>query len=418
MSAEQIKPGYKRTEVGVIPEDWALVKIGDLGTVVRGGSPRPAGDPKYFNGTFIPWLTVAALTNIPESQLLVSETVGHLTEEGSKHSRTLEKGTLIIANSGATLGVAKILGITCCANDGIAAIINHRGGYKEFVCHYINTKTSFLRDVVATGNGQPNLNTNLIREITVPQPPEIEQRAIATALSDVDALLEKIDQLIAKKRDLKQATMQQLLTGQTRLPGFSGEWSRDELKCLVSTPITDGPHMTPRFYEAGVPFLSVNNLVDNRINLNDLRYISKEDDLMFSRKCKPKVGDILLGKAASVGKVAIVEEDFDFNIWSPIALVRAGNAIDSKFLYYQLLSVDCVSQIALLTNSSSQGNIGMGDIEKLQISYPRTDEQTAIATVLSDMDTEVAALETRREKICALKHGMMQELLTGRIRLL
>src|SRR5438128_2684281 len=104
-----MKPGYKQTEVGLIPEDWDVKWLDDLGIVVRGGSPRPAGDPRYFNGDFIPWLTVAALTSIPEHQLTVGETVGFLTEAGSKLSRTLTEGTLIIANSGATLGVAKLL---------------------------------------------------------------------------------------------------------------------------------------------------------------------------------------------------------------------------------------------------------------------------------------------------------------------
>ena len=122
----KVRPGYKQTEVGVIPEDWEVKQLGEISTVVRGGSPRPAGDPKYFNGSFIPWLTVAALTNIPDSQIHVRETVGYLTEKGSKHSRTLEKDTLIIANSGATLGVAKILSIRCCANDGVAALLNQR----------------------------------------------------------------------------------------------------------------------------------------------------------------------------------------------------------------------------------------------------------------------------------------------------
>ena len=166
-----MKPGYKQTEVGVIPAEWEVMRLGDLGGVVRGGSPRPAGDARYFNGDFIPWLTVAALTNISEHQLTVTQTVGGLTEEGSKLSRTLAEGTLIIANSGATLGVAKLLGVTCCANDGIAAIINQRLGDKLFVCYYVNTQTKRLREVIATGNGQPNLNTGLIRDITFPSPP-------------------------------------------------------------------------------------------------------------------------------------------------------------------------------------------------------------------------------------------------------
>ena len=107
----ELKPGYKQTEAGVIPEDWNGRPLGSIGKPVRGGSPRPAGDPRYFNGTFIPWLTVAAMTNIPSSQLTVTETETFLTEEGSQLSRMLNPGTLIIANSGATLGVAKILGI-------------------------------------------------------------------------------------------------------------------------------------------------------------------------------------------------------------------------------------------------------------------------------------------------------------------
>ena len=121
-----MKLGYQRTEVGVIPEDWEVKSANQLGNPVRGGSPRPAGDSRYFNGSYIPWLTVAALTNIPACQLIVSETESRLTEEGSLQSRTLMAGTLIIANSGATLGVAKILSIKCCANDGIAALLNLR----------------------------------------------------------------------------------------------------------------------------------------------------------------------------------------------------------------------------------------------------------------------------------------------------
>ncbi len=157
-----IPKGYKQTEVGVIPEDWEVKPVSEIGIPVRGGSPRPAGSPRYFNGTYIPWLTVAALTNIPTSQLLLTETASCLTEEGSMCSRTLNPGALIIANSGATLGVAKILGIKCCANDGIAALLDlNKNASPYYLAHFINTRTSYLREVVATGNGQPNLNTEL-----------------------------------------------------------------------------------------------------------------------------------------------------------------------------------------------------------------------------------------------------------------
>src|SRR5712692_4189190 len=138
-----ISPPYIQTEVGKIPSDWEIKHLSELSDVVRGGSPRPAGDPRYFDGNFVPWLTVAALTNIPDSEIYVSETVGYLTEEGSKHSRTLESDTLIIANSGATLGVAKILKIKCCANDGIAALVNlSRSVSPRYYAHFIHTKTT------------------------------------------------------------------------------------------------------------------------------------------------------------------------------------------------------------------------------------------------------------------------------------
>ncbi|KDB51677.1 hypothetical protein X805_27040 [Sphaerotilus natans subsp. natans DSM 6575] len=397
---------------------WTSTALSQLSSVVRGASPRPAGDPKYFNGDFIPWLTVAALTNIPESKTIVFETAGKLTEAGAQFSRTLTPGTVIIANSGATLGVAKILGIRCCANDGIAALLDLCSDVDaRYIVYQINSQTDRLRTVVATGNGQPNLNTGLIGAIEIDLPCKDEQSAIADALTDADALIDSLEQLLAKKRQIKQGAMQELLTGKRRLPGFDGAWSFEELRNLVQTPVTDGPHTTPVFVDSGVPFLSVNNLVGNRIDLTDLRFITREDDQIFAKKCKPQRGDVLLGKAASVGKVAIVEEDFDFNIWSPIALIRAGSSVVSKFLYYQLQSRSVLTQIAVLTNSSSQGNIGMGDIEKLQITVPCVDEQSAIAQVLSDMDADIAAVDDRLTKARAMKQAMAQVLLTGRVRL-
>lgn len=262
IDVEKGLPNYKQSEVGLIPEDWEVKRLGDLGEVVRGGSPRPAGDPKYFNGSFIPWLTVAALTNIADSQIHVTETFSSLTEEGSKRSRILPLDTLIIANSGATLGVAKVLDIRCCANDGIAAIIDQKQGNKEFICHYINTRTRILREVVATGNGQPNLNTSLIREIKIPFPPQPEQRAIAEAVGDVDSLIAALDTLIAKKRAIKLAAMQQLLTGRTRLPGFAGEWN--VLKIQDCADVKTGPFgsaLHERDYvEDGTPIITVEHL--------------------------------------------------------------------------------------------------------------------------------------------------------------
>ena len=410
----EVKPGYKKTEVGVIPEEWDVKRLGDLGTVVRGGSPRPAGDPRYFNGNFIPWLTVAALTNVSEHHLTISETVSCLTEEGSKHSRTLVDGTLVLANSGATLGVAKLLGVTCCANDGIAAIINQQMGEKAFICSYINTQTKHLREVIATGNGQPNLNTDLIREITIPFPPLAEQHAIAEVLGDVDALLGSLEKLIAKKRDLKQAAMQQLLTGKKRLPGFGNEgtcFKQSEVgvipadwrvaKIQEHAAIKTGNRNTQdRITDGQYPFFVRSQIVE-RIG-----------SYSFDGEAVLTAGD-----GVGTGKIFhYIKGRFDYHQ----RVYRISNFTPDLdgFFFFLVFSTRFYDRIMSMTAKSSVDSVRMEMIADMQIAFPPTRaEQTAIAEVLSDMDAELAALEQRLAKTRDLKQGMMQELLTGRTRL-
>jgi len=332
-----VPAGYKQTEVGVIPNDWEVKRLGNLGDIVRGGSPRPAGDPRYLNGDFIPWLTVAALTNIPEHQLKVRETFGCLTEEGAKRSRELREDTLIVANSGATLGVAKLVGMTCCANDGIAAIINQHSGERAFLSYFINTKTKFLREVVATGNGQPNLNTGLIREICVPFPPPSEQHAIATALSDVDALLGALNRLIAKKRDLKQAAMQQLLTGQTRLPGFHGEWEVKRLR-EVGKFLKGGGVTKDQTRSGTLACVRYGELytLHNDVVRDFQSWISPE---VAATAVRLEQGDILFAGSGEtkeeIGKCAAFVSDIEAYAGGDIVILRPDDS-DSVFLGYYL----------------------------------------------------------------------------------
>ena len=288
-----------------------------------------------------------------------------------------------------------------------------RFAYYFLQCEDIRRQIDFLTN----SSSQGNIGMGDINRLSIILPPLSEQRAIAKALSDVDELIDSLDALIVKKRDMKQGAMQQLLTGKTRLPGFDGEWKVSVIRKLVSTPVTDGPHSTPQFLDNGIPFLSVNNIVDNKISNKNLRHISKLDHIRFSKKCKPQRNDILLGKAATVGTVAIVDTDLEFNIWSPLALIRFGELVIPRFAYYFLQCEDIRRQIDFLTNSSSQGNIGMGDINRLSIILPPLSEQRAIASILSDMDAEIEALEKRKAKTIYIKQGMMQELLTGKTRL-
>lgn len=410
-----VKTGHKKTELGVIPEDWEVKSIGEISNPVRGGSPRPAGDPKYFNGSFISWLTVAALTNIPISQLYVFKTDSNLTVEGSFYSRILEKGTLIIANSGATLGVAKILAIKCCANDGIAALLDvNKDISKEYLVFFINSRIKYLREVVATGNGQPNLNTGLIRIFKVPLPPtKAEQTAIATALSDADALITSLEKLIAKKHNIKQGAMQKLLQPKEG-------WEVKKLGDLFEVTSSKRVFQS-EWTSEGIPFYRARELAvlgENGFVNNEL-FITNEMYKEFkSQHGVPEIGDMLVTGVGTLGKTFVVSNNNKFYFKDGnIIWFKIKNSINSIFLQ-QLFSTQLVrKQIDDGSAGTTVGTYTINGAKKTVIPFPPIEEQTRIATILSDMDNEINALETKLEKYKMIKLGMMQNLLTGKIRL-
>ena len=397
--------GYKQTEVGVIPEDWDVLELGRCGEVIMGQSPLSSTYNKTGLG--------APLINGPTE---FTERYPKKIQWTTKPSRNCRAGDLLICVRGSSTGRTNYANENYAIGRGVGAIRARNENDTQYLSYQVISSVSKIL-TASSGSTFPSVDGATLKRILVLLPSPIEQRAIKKALNDVDELIVSLKNQIEKMRDIKQGTMQELLTGKTRLPGFSDEWKTAKLKDFLKTPVTDGPHLTPIFHRTGIPFLSVNNLVNNRINFSELRYISNEDHIEFSKKCKPERNDILLGKAASVGKVAIIDFDLELNIWSPLALIRVNKKHNSKFVFYSFQSRNILYQIELLTNSSSQGNIGMGDIELLIFNLPEKDEQIAIAQVLSDMDAEIAALEERLEKAKAIKQGMMQQLLTGKIRL-
>ena len=165
--------GHK-TVVGYIPDAWKGALIKNVCKVVRGSSPRPAGSPLYFDGDYLPWVTVADVTS--SDGMYLNRTKSMLTELGSQHTRITEPGTLMLTNSGATLGVPKISAIRSGANDGIAMLLDLNGLESEFAYYYLASKTTYFREVLAPGVGQPNLNTELIGDFPIPLPPLAEQK--------------------------------------------------------------------------------------------------------------------------------------------------------------------------------------------------------------------------------------------------
>ncbi|MBK1719182.1 restriction endonuclease subunit S, partial [Thiocystis violacea] len=272
-----VKPGYKLTEVGVIPEDWDVARLGGISRIIRGASPRPKGDKRFYGGS-IPRLMVEDVTRDGKT---VFPQVDSLTLEGAKRSRPCKKGTLTLVCSG-TVGIPSFLGVDACIHDGFLAVVDIRSNVSSDYLYYQFDRLRLTFESSATHGGVfTNLTTAGVREFVVSVPStDTEQRAIAEALSDADALIESLEQIVAKKRQLKQGAMQELLTGKKRLPGFSGEW---EVKRLGDLGVfTKGRGVTRD--ESGLVHKPAQVRVQNLVM--DVRGFGRTLEISYPWKCK------------------------------------------------------------------------------------------------------------------------------------
>lgn len=255
----------------------------------------------------------------------------------------------------------------------------------------------------------------------LPLPSIPEQRAIAAALSDMDGLIAGLDQLIAKKRDLKQAAMQQLLTAQTRLPGFSGEWTRlklEEIAHVKTGPFGSSLHESD-YAENGTPIITVEHIGEFGVTRKNLPLVSDEDCKRL-QAYSLEVGDIVFSRVGSVDRNALIrKEEAGWLFSGRLLRVRPNkNFVFSPYLSYQFHTEKFRNSVLAVAVGQTMASLNTKILCNLTVDLPTIDEQVAIAAVLSDMDAELAALEQRRDKTRDLKQGMMQELLTGRIRLI
>ncbi|WP_221032893.1 restriction endonuclease subunit S [Actomonas aquatica] len=413
-----MRPGYKQTEVGMIPEDWDLYNLVDLIDESRGiryGIVQPGKfDP---SGRFMVRGQDYSRGWVEPSELFrVSKEV----EEPFKNAR-VKAGDVVITIVGASTGHLEVIpdwldGANLTQTTARLAISPTRasGGF----CKFFLQSSAGQRQVTnyLKGAAQPGLNCGDIEKFQIPLPPTLcEQRAIAEALSDMDGLLSGLDRLLAKKRDLKQAAMQQLLTAQTRLPGFRGEWVTTSLGEI--SEIRDGTHQTPKYVPAGIPFYSVEHVTSG--DFTNTKFISEAEHRFLTRSFRIEKGDILMTRIGSVGDCKIVDWDVDASFYVSLALLKVHPDFSAGFVA-QYSNTNAFKQEVEINSLASAipKKINLGPISNIKILLPPTKaEQTAIAEVLSEMDAELTALEARRTKTQALKQAMMHQLLTGQTRL-
>ncbi len=391
----ELKFGYKQTEVGVIPEEWEVKPLGQLSEFVTSGS---RGWAKHYSDS---GPLFVRSQNIRDGRLDFTDRQCVIPPSGSEGSRTrLNCNDLLITITGNSVGnvawVERDLGEAYISQHvGLVRLLNP--SFAEYACLFLSSGSPGNRQILAsqTGQSKPGLNLKNLGDFLVVLPSSPEQHVIAKALSDVDALLGTLDRLIAKKRDLKQATMQQLLTGLTRLPGFSGKWEVKQLGDVVK--IEKGELITE------------NDAISGAIPV-----IAGGKKPAYSHNRANRFGKTVTisGSGASAGYVSFFESPIFASDCSTIS-ERADYSIE--FIYFLLHMRQ--GAIYRAQTGGAQPHIHPNDLRPMSIRVPKVDEQTAIAAVLSDMDSEIAALEQRLAKTRNLKQGMMQELLTGRIRL-
>ncbi len=401
--------GMKKTEIGLIPEDWEVKKLGELSTITGGGTPK-TNVSHYWNGN-INWFTP---TEIGDKKY-VDISIRKISKAGLDNSsaKLLPRGTILLSTR-ASIGDCAILLNEACTNQGFQSLIAHQECSTEFLYYLIETlKVQLIQN--ASGSTFLEISPNKVRELQVPLPPLPEQEAIAGALSDADAWIESLEQIIAKKRLIKQGAMQELLTPKEG-------W---EVKKLgdFNFDISDGNYSakypkSSEFRDNGIPFIRAVNIKNYKVVNKDLRYISPElhNELL---KGHLKKGDILITNRGDIGQIALVGDDFiDANINAQIVRINTNQNLIDKYLLYWLSTDHCQNKINDLQTGSALKQLPINNLKKIEIKYPSLTEQTRIATILSDMDAELEALEQRLHKARQIKQGMMQELLTGRIRLL
>ncbi len=416
----ELKPGYKQTEVGVIPLDWEVKELGTFTDCTSGGTPSTLIS-SYWGGK-IPWMSSGEL-----HLKRVKNVEGRITDLGLNNSSTkiIPKNCVLIglAGQGKTRGTVAINFIELCTNQSVAAIFPRSSFDSEYLFHNLDARYDELRDLSSGDGGRGGLNLTILKGLQIPFPSIEEQTAIATVLSDMDALLDSLDRLIAKKRDIQQAAMQELLTGKTRLPGFEGEWEVKRLGDVATLKARIGWQglTTAEYLSSGEHYLVTGTEFDGGyIDWSKCCFVDDKRYRM-DRYIQLKVRDVLVTKDGTIGKVALVSKlPGSATLNSGVFVIRPINdAFSPEFFYYILCSSFFSDFLGQLAAGSTINHLYQKDFVNFSFSAPPSlSEQTAIAKVLSDMDAEIEALEERRTKTQNIKQGMMQELLTGKTRLI
>ncbi len=398
-----------------LPADWEVKRLGDI-VEIRNGTTPSTRNPSFWDGT-IPWCTPTDITSCGAKYL--NQTHRNITDFGLESCLTsmVPIGSLLLC-SRATIGEVRITTSSVSTNQGIKSLICGPSILNEYLYYVLLTlKRQMIQGAV--GSTFLELQQRQVSSLEIPIPQLKEQHAISTVLSNMDALLDSLDRLIAKKRNIKQAAMQQLLTGRTRLPGFKDEWEEKRLGELgqflkgngVRRDDAQSGHLAcvryGEIYTVHHDYIRVfHSWISSEIARTATRV--KYSDLLFAGSGETR---------EEIGKCVAIVDEVDAYAGGDIIILRPIG-INPHFLGYALNMPYVARQKANLGQGDAVVHISKSALASVRVHIPTLEEQNEIASFLFDMDAEIEALEARRDKTQDLKQAMMQELLTGRTRLI
>lgn len=423
--------------LGEIPKEWDIIKLNNFTPIITCGV---AATPKYVNHG-IPFLSAQ---NVKMGKVDLTKGHKYITKDFHREltkNRLPKNGDILLTRVG-TIGEVGIINVDF--EFSVFVSLTHIR-LDQKVC--LNTFFKYLFEskyvkelnyiVTLTGAGVGNLNVNDLRQYRLPIPSLVEQKYIVNYLdretSRIDTLIAEKENFIQLLKEKRQALISHVVTkglddsvsmkgsGVKGLGSVPSHWKVPAIKHIVSIPICDGPHVTPVFQDSGIPFVSAEAIKNGKIDFGKIRgFITEEDHKEFSKKYYPLMHDVYMIKSGNTtGNTAIVETNDVFNIWSPLAVFRAGKYDNSYYIYYALQATFFQTQVELKSSYGTQPNIGMGVIENLKIPLPPQKEQNEIVDYIEIKTGEITKLMDEGLKSITLlkeyRSALISAAVTGKI---
>ena len=409
-------------------EDWIEYRMGSLGDFVGGGTPSTE-DPACWGGDIF-WLVPSDISNYDSN--FISETRSTITEKGlaTSAAKMLPVGTLCMS-SRATVGDCVIAKVPLATNQGFINVVCNEKVENEFLLYWIRQNKNYIHKYVA-GTTFGEIGKSTFKKLKVFLPPLPEQRSIVTILSKVDEVIAATEASIVKAERVKKSLMQNLLTGKlkpdgtwrkkhefqdTKIGKFPKEWQIMKVSD-ISTKVTDGEHATPDRVEKGNYLLSARNIRNGYLDLSDVDFVSDHVLSKIRKRCNPQQGDLFISCSGTIGNVCIVPHGLNCGLVRSVALVKLKQEmIEPEFAEILFQSHFMYIQMLVSVSSSVQGNLFQGAIRKLKVPYPNKKERDCIVENFKKLNKTIESKQVKIKKLERLKKALMQNLLTGKVRL-